>query len=59
MKAVLITVDKAYVLVAMKLGTYLRTNFAVTLEVMNTPFRIKFETNGVNNIAVTFGCSHP
>ena len=38
MKAVLIAADKAYDLVAMKLGTYLRTNFAVTLEVMNTPF---------------------
>ena len=59
MKAVLITVDKAYVLVAMKLGIYLRTNFAVTLEVMNTPFGIKFERNRVNNIAVTFSCSQP
>ena len=59
MKAVLIAADKAYDLVAMKLGTYLRTNFAVTLEVMNTPFGIKFERNGVNNIAVTFSCSQP
>ena len=59
MKAVLITADKAYDLVAMKLGTYLRTDFAVTIEVLDTPFGIKFERNGVNNIAVTFSCSQP
>ena len=53
MKAVLIAADKAYDLVALKLGTDLKTNFAVTIEVMSTPFGIKFERNGVDNIAVT------